>query len=163
MRRVLVAYTQRNPLVGYCQGMNMIVARILNFVSNEEDAFWTFAMLIESVLPLDFYSSQMIGVQIDIQVFEYFLKHNLPEIDSKLKSLKIDPMMFLMNWFVCIFCDKFAEEVTLAILDFIFLQGGYTIHGIALSILKIIEDVLMDCTEQSKIFYELISAQCRSF
>lgn len=55
IRRILVAYTRRNPLVGYCQGMNFILGRLIKFLS-EEEAFWVFTLLIESILPLDFYS-----------------------------------------------------------------------------------------------------------
>jgi len=54
MRRILVAYTKRNPIVGYCQGMNFILGRLIKFLS-EEEAFWVFTLLIESVLPLDYY------------------------------------------------------------------------------------------------------------
>ena len=54
---------KRNPTVGYCQGMNFIVGRLLQFMS-EEESFWTLANLIETVLPIDYYSN-MVGVLID--------------------------------------------------------------------------------------------------
>jgi hypothetical protein len=43
--------------------MNFIVGRLLRFM-DEEEAFWTLAMIIETILPLDYYSN-MIGVLID--------------------------------------------------------------------------------------------------
>eukprot|EP00163_Fabomonas_tropica_P005820 TRINITY_DN1545_c0_g1_i1.p1 TRINITY_DN1545_c0_g1~~TRINITY_DN1545_c0_g1_i1.p1 ORF type:complete len:123 (-),score=18.39 TRINITY_DN1545_c0_g1_i1:264-632(-) len=39
MRRVLVAYSWRNPKVGYCQSMNFVCATALLFLS-EEETFW---------------------------------------------------------------------------------------------------------------------------
>jgi hypothetical protein len=55
IRKILVAYTKRNPLVGYCQGMNFILGRLIKILP-EEEAFWVFTMLIESILPLDYYT-----------------------------------------------------------------------------------------------------------
>ena len=63
LRNVLCTYTKRNPTVGYCQGMNFIVGRLLRFMK-EEEAFWTLAMIVETILPLDYYSN-MVGVLID--------------------------------------------------------------------------------------------------
>lgn len=55
LRRILVAYVKRNPVVGYSQGMNYIVGKLLKFLS-EEETFWVFTMLIEAILPLDYYT-----------------------------------------------------------------------------------------------------------
>ena len=63
LRRVLITYVKRNPTVGYCQGMNFIVGRLLQFM-NEEEAFWTLTMIIETILPIDYYSN-MVGVLVD--------------------------------------------------------------------------------------------------
>ena len=63
MKIVLYTYVKRNPTVGYCQGMNFIVGRMLQYM-NEEEAFWTLTMIIETMLPVDFYSN-MIGVLVD--------------------------------------------------------------------------------------------------
>jgi hypothetical protein len=66
MRRVLKAYSRRNPEVGYCQGMNFVVASILLIVESEHDAFWLLAHIVEAVLP-DHYVSSMIGHTVDRQ------------------------------------------------------------------------------------------------
>ena len=43
--------------------MNFIVRRLLEYMQ-EEEAFWTLAMIIETLLPIDYYSN-MVGVLID--------------------------------------------------------------------------------------------------
>lgn len=63
LRRVLAAYVLRNPTIGYCQGMNNIVAKLISAM-DEEDAFWTFCQTIEQILPLDYYSN-MLGVLVE--------------------------------------------------------------------------------------------------
>jgi hypothetical protein len=57
LRRILCAYSKRNPLIGYCQGMNFIVARIGKYMlQQEEQAFWIFTSLLENILPIDYYT-----------------------------------------------------------------------------------------------------------
>jgi len=63
LRSVLYAFIKRSPSIGYSQGMNFIVSRLL-LVLKEEEAFWVFVMLTECILPLDYYSN-MVGVLID--------------------------------------------------------------------------------------------------
>ena len=89
--------------------MNQIVGRMLKFLT-EEETFWTFAMLIESILPLDYYCL-MIGVQADVKIFNKLLHYFLPEVKRKFDSLSFDPIFFSLNWFVCLFTDKLKEEV----------------------------------------------------
>lgn len=61
LRNVLNAYVHRCPTLGYCQGWNSIVARLL-IVMNEEEAFWMLVQIMEVYLPLDYY---LLGVLID--------------------------------------------------------------------------------------------------
>jgi|LauGreDrversion4_2_1035121.scaffolds.fasta_scaffold971070_1 hypothetical protein len=61
IRNVLGTYAKRNPLIGYCQGMNFVLARMLKVVTDEEQAFWTFTHLVENILPIDYYT-QLIGI-----------------------------------------------------------------------------------------------------
>jgi len=43
--------------------MNFIVGRMLQYM-NEEEAFWTLTMILETMIPMDFYSN-MVGALID--------------------------------------------------------------------------------------------------
>lgn len=40
---------------------------------DEEEAFWIFVMLVESILPLDYYSN-MVGALIDQKIFYRFFQ-----------------------------------------------------------------------------------------
>ncbi len=64
IRRVLKAYIYRNPLIGYVQGFNFILAKLVTVISSPNDLFWMFTMLLENILPLDYYS-HMLGVRAD--------------------------------------------------------------------------------------------------
>jgi hypothetical protein len=36
LRNVLSVYTKRNPTIGYCQGMNFLVGRLLKVMQNDQ-------------------------------------------------------------------------------------------------------------------------------
>ena len=42
IKNVLSSFSKRNPMIGYCQGMNFIVARMSQVLETEEQAFWIF-------------------------------------------------------------------------------------------------------------------------
>lgn len=62
MRRVLVAYSYYNPTLGYCQGLNYIVARLLLFLE-EEEAFYLLIKMIRLV-PEDYYTSMVCALNV---------------------------------------------------------------------------------------------------
>ena len=58
LRRLLRAYCiGRNPRTGYCQGMNFLSAMLLLIMGSEEDAFWMLAVMVERLLPADYFSA----------------------------------------------------------------------------------------------------------
>ena len=64
LKNILMCYSIRNTTVGYCQGMNFIVGRLLLIMDNEEQAFWIFVQIIEKILPI-FYYSDLAGIIIE--------------------------------------------------------------------------------------------------
>ena len=79
LRRVLLAYSLHNPEIEYCQGFNRIAAIALLFL-NEEDAFWCLVYIVEVVMPKNYYSKQLIGAQIDQEVFKELVCEKLPSL-----------------------------------------------------------------------------------
>jgi hypothetical protein len=69
LKNILMAFSLRNNTIGYCQGFNFIVAKLLIVINNEEEAFWVFTNIIENYLPGDFYIN-FFGVKNDIQIIK---------------------------------------------------------------------------------------------
>jgi hypothetical protein len=67
LKRILIAYSWRNPLVSYVQSLNYLVGILLLHFS-EIEAFWVFVSLIEEILPGNFYSPQLVGIRADTLV-----------------------------------------------------------------------------------------------
>ena len=72
LKNVLIAYSRRNSKIGYCQGFNFIVARLLKLFDKEEDVFWIFVQIIENILPCEYYS-ELVGIIFYINGLYHFL------------------------------------------------------------------------------------------
>ena len=88
LKNILMAYIKRNPTIGYCQGMNFVAGRLLK-VLEEEEAFWVLCQLLESILPLDYYSN-MVGVLVDQKIFFELIKTKMSDLHRHLDNIKLD-------------------------------------------------------------------------
>lgn len=90
--------------------MNFVLGRLIMQMS-EEQAFWVFTMLLEKILPVDYYNHLM-GVNADCHYFETeLLKEIMPDVASKFKEFSFKSNFFSFNWFCCLFQDKLSDRV----------------------------------------------------
>lgn len=113
LRRVLSAYSWRNPDIGYCQGMNMLAAIALLFLE-EEDAFWCLAAIIEKIMPPDYYNQLMTASQADQRVLGDLLAEKLPRLRAHFDANAVDVSLITFNWFLTIFAECVPPEVRAA-------------------------------------------------
>eukprot|EP00095_Tigriopus_kingsejongensis_P002735 maker-scaffold226_size249562-snap-gene-1.19 protein:Tk02735 transcript:maker-scaffold226_size249562-snap-gene-1.19-mRNA-1 annotation:"tbc1 domain family member 2b-like" len=125
LRRVLLAYSVHNPEVEYCQGFNRIVAIALLFMQ-EEDSFWLLVYIIEHLLPPEYYSrdKQLIGAQVDQEVLRELLSEKLPKLGAHFANHGVDPGVFSLNWFLCVFVDNIPVKTYLHIWDSFLFEGS---------------------------------------
>jgi Rab-GTPase-TBC domain len=148
LKNILIAYIHRNPTTGYCQGINFIVGDLIKQLGDEEDAFWVLTMLIESVLPLDYYYS-ILGMMADFRVFTELANELLPELSRHLSSMKLEYSLFAFQWFVCLYCISLSKPTVLRIWDLLFLKGTKILFRVGLSILDLISKKVIGCHEYS--------------
>lgn len=151
LRRVLLAYSIHNPETEYCQGFNRIAAIALLFM-NEEDAFWALVYIVEVVMPQNYYNKQMIGAQVDQAVFKELVCEKLPNLSSHLDAHGVDPALFSLNWFLCLFVDTLPVSTYLHIWDAFLFEGSKVLFRYALAILKTIEGKIMRSGDYMSIF-----------
>ena len=82
LRRVLLAFAVKNPEVGYCQSMDLIVAVLLE-CCDEENTFWILCHLVEDVLPEN-YTRSLVGVRVETMVLECLSASCLPTLHQHL-------------------------------------------------------------------------------
>ncbi|KAF5398148.1 hypothetical protein PHET_08807 [Paragonimus heterotremus] len=109
LQEILQAYSIHNPEVGYCQGMNFLVAVALIFLS-KEDAFWCLTAILERYLPEKYFNYGLISAQVDQLVLKDLLSSKLPKLFEHIQKMEIDISAITLNWFLAIFYDSVPFE-----------------------------------------------------
>lgn len=159
LRRILTAYSLRNPSVGYCQSMNFLVATLLLFCE-EREAFWILATLIEDKLSPDFYSMTMLGLQTDLLVFDSMMDNELPKISEFLKKEGIELSLapFATKWLMTIFCNVLPLETTLRVWDCLLLEGSVVLFRAGVGMLRVMQKDLLSCPDAMSVQALLVEA-----
>ena len=80
--------------------------------------------LIESILPIDYYTT-MTGVIIDQKIFEEMVKKFIPDLGKKFKQIELDISIFSVPWFVCLFTSTNLPQPVGKLIFFFFLNFFY--------------------------------------
>nr|CAG4717962.1 unnamed protein product [Naegleria fowleri] len=150
LRRVLIAYCWRNPLVSYSQSFNYIAGLLLLHLS-EEEVFWLFVAVLEDYLPANYYSPELKGVLVDALVFEELLSVNLYKLSHHFKNLDFDISTFTMSFFMKLFTVDFPVETTLRFWDAFLCYGSQMMFRTILAMLKLNQDILLKTNDVSEI------------
>ena len=67
--------------------------------------------------------SQLIGAQVDQEVLKEMLSEKLPKLSAHFNSHGVDPTLFSLNWFLCIFVDTIPVKTYLHIWDAFLFEG----------------------------------------
>jgi len=146
LHRILRAFLLHNPEIGYCQGMNFMVANGLLCLS-EEDTFWLLVAITEVYFIKSHYNHYLTGSQADQQVFEELALTKLRNIIQCAKEVGCDLSPITFNWLMALFVDSVPTEVALRIWDCFFVEGHVAIYRFSLALLKMNEDVICSKTD----------------
>lgn len=117
LNEVLLAYSRRNPEVGYCQGMNLIAGSLLLIMPTAEDAFWVMASMIENILPAHYYDHGFVASRADQQVLRQYVAEILPNLSAHFDDLGIELEALTFQWFLSIFTDCLSAEALYRVWD----------------------------------------------
>ena len=158
LSEVLLAYSQRNPEVGYCQGMNLIAANLLLVMPTAEDAFWMLATLVEKILPDKYYGHNLLTSRADQAVLRQYVGTVLPNLSAHLEDLSIDLEALTFQWFLSVFTDCLSAEALFRVWDVMLCTpydagGGATfLFQVALALLKLNEKQLLACESPAEVY-----------
>ncbi|KZP01665.1 TBC-domain-containing protein [Calocera viscosa TUFC12733] len=142
LRRVLTAYSWKNREVGYCQAMNILVAAILIYMS-EEQAFWLLEVLCNRLLP-GYYSPSMHGTLLDQKVFESLVSRCLPIISEHFHEVDVQLSVASLPWFLSLYINSMPMIFAFRIVDCFFAMGPKVLFQVGLAILKINGEKLLE-------------------
>ncbi|RAL17035.1 TBC domain-containing protein [Aspergillus homomorphus CBS 101889] len=117
LKEVLLAYSRRNPEVGYCQGMNLIAASLLLVTPTAEDAFWLLASMIEVILPEHYYDHNLLASRADQAVLRRYISEVLPKLSAHLEDLNVELEALTFQWFLSVFTDCLSAEALYRVWD----------------------------------------------
>ncbi|KAI9787158.1 MAG: hypothetical protein M1839_003393 [Geoglossum umbratile] len=147
LEEVLLAYSRRNPDIGYCQGMNLIAASLLLIMPTAEDAFWVMTSMIENILPPNYYDHSLLGSRADQQVLRQYVAEILPKLSAHLDDLGIELEALTFQWFLSVFTDCLSAEALFRVWDVVLCtnDGSTFLFQLALALLKLNEKQLLKC------------------
>ena len=154
LSEVLLAYSRRNPEVGYCQGMNLITASLLLIMPTAEGAFWVLTSMIENILPQHYYDHSLLASRADQQVLRDYVAELLPKLSAHLDELGIELEALTFQWFLSVFTDCLSAEALFRVWDVIlcFNDGSTFLFQVALALLKLNESQLLECDTAAAIY-----------
>ncbi len=154
LNEVLIAYSRRNPEVGYCQGMNLITASLLLIMPSAEDAFWVLTSMIENILPSHYYDHSLLTSRADQQVLRQYVAELLPRLSVHLDELGIELEALTFQWFLSVFTDCLCAEALYRVWDVVlcFNDGSTFLFQVALALLKLNEGALLECETAAGVY-----------
>lgn len=132
--RILKAYSVFNPDVGYCQAQAPIAAILLMHMPAEQ-AFWCLVSICENYLP-GYYSQGLEAIQLDGEILFGLLKKVSPQVYKLMKKQHVEPILYMTEWFMCVFTRTLPWSSVLRIWDMFFCEGVKVMFRTALVLLK---------------------------
>ncbi|KAL1916336.1 uncharacterized protein VTP21DRAFT_5953 [Calcarisporiella thermophila] len=142
LRRVLTTYAWKNPELGYCQAMNIVISAILIHMS-EEQAFWTLSVLCDRLLP-GYYSTSMYGALLDQLIFAQLVETTMPVLHEHFKKTDIQLSVACLPWFLSLYINSMPLIYAFRVLDWFFLEGPKVLFQVGLAVLKVNGDKLLE-------------------
>lgn len=155
MRRVLIAFASRNRRVGYCQGMNEILAILLQYL-DEAEALLALVLLIEVLLPA-YHVDSMIGLHTDCAVMNTLLKQNDPELHTHLTELGLNMEILCTKWLVTCFLTSLPSFCGLKVIDMLLARthekqrASRVLLGVGISIFFMLREALLEAKDAGEV------------
>ncbi|DBA00533.1 TPA: hypothetical protein N0F65_006437 [Lagenidium giganteum] len=155
MKRVLEAFARRNRRVGYCQGMNEILAALLRHLE-ERDALLALVLLIEQILP-SYHVDSMIGLHTDCAVMNTLVKQNDIEVHTNLQNVGLNMEILCTKWLVTCFLTSLPSFCGMKILDMMFARtperkaASRVLLGVGIAIFFTLRSALLEAKDAGEI------------
>ena len=82
----------------------------------------------------------------NILIFNNLIKNKLPNIEAHFRNLEIFPELYFIPWLDDLYIKTLNIKIVLQIFDLYLINGEYVLFQVGLTILKIMEDELMNMT-----------------
>ncbi|PNI93463.1 TBC1D10C isoform 7 [Pan troglodytes] len=111
--QVLKAYTLYRPEQGYCQAQGPVAAVLLMHLPPEE------------------------AVRLDAEVFMALLRRLLPHVHKHLQQVGVGPLLYLPEWFLCLFARSLPFPTVLRVWDAFLSEGARVLFRVGLTLVRL--------------------------
>uniref|UniRef100_A0A1I8GDF9 Rab-GAP TBC domain-containing protein n=3 Tax=Macrostomum lignano TaxID=282301 RepID=A0A1I8GDF9_9PLAT len=132
LRRVLRAYAGAFPDVGYCQAMAPLAGALLLHMP-ESDTFYTVYILFDKYMR-GYFRPGLDAVQVDGQILYGLLKRLNQPIYKHLVKYKVEPLHFMVDWFMCLYVRTLPWPTLLRVWDVYFCEGVKIVFRVAIAL-----------------------------
>lgn len=153
---VLTAYAVHNREVGYCQAQGPIAALLLMHMP-EEDSFWMLIRISDFYLK-EYFKPGLEKVQIDGQALFYLFKKENETAHKLMIKQGIDPILYMTEWFMCIYARTLPWCTVLRVWDMFFCEGVKILYKVGLYLMMNAfgtRQILQKCQQQG--MYETLN------
>lgn len=141
LRNILRCVALYNPVVRYCQGMNLLAGFLL-CKFREEVAFWILVCLSERIAP-GYYVAGMEGLLGDIHVLRILIKELQPELDTKMDTLNLPLEAVMSGPLLSMYVGMLPSDTVSRLFDCVFLFGTKVFIALCLLLLELGKDKLL--------------------
>lgn len=148
IRRILLAYAKSKDAFYYCHGMVESCVVLSTFLV-EEDAFWSFRMLLEVLLP-KYFDESVVDFHTDCLVLqELFCVHD-SALSDHFALLGVSIQLLCTKWFFSFFAESMPFDVVCRLYDIMFVDicsrqlGSKIIFSTSLSVLLYLSSTLVE-------------------
>eukprot|EP00736_Rhodelphis_marinus_P006583 Rmarinus@m.12083 len=137
LTNILIAYSVSDPEVGYCQGMSVIAAILLLYMT-EEEAFLVFSAIMRDEKH-NFRQIFLPGFPLlyeYLYIFQRLAEVHVPAEISHIQKEGCDPIMYAEKWFMTLLQYAFPFPILLRGWDVYFCEGPHILFRMALAVLK---------------------------
>lgn len=169
LSNILKAYSSYNSKVGYAQGMNFLVAAIMdlnkstleksnlkNTISNtlsEEECFLILDSFIVKFKLSKIYSNYNNELLNMLNTIKYLIKKFLPKLDKYFDSMYINHEFFTVQWIITLFASSIKKENLYILWDFLLIYNFKFLYFYIVQVLISFENQIIEYDYFNLSFY----------
>ncbi|KAI2657062.1 TBC1 domain family member 2A [Labeo rohita] len=121
----------------------------------EEDAFWCLVVIVEYIMPQNYYTKDLVGCQADQRVLKDLMSEKLPRLTAHLEALKVDISLITVEWFLVLFVECLSTRILFKVWDAFLYEGIKVIFRYALALFKYREEAILKINDSSEMYQYL--------
>lgn len=132
------------------------IGAIILLYLNEEDTFWMINYLLDSTMIRKWIVQDSKFLKKTMYIFQRLIEIHLPTIFQNMAINGVEPGYYAIPWFITLFCSKTNMDISVKIIDLLFIDGYTTIFKVGLAVINMKYDDVIDAGFE-KILMELNS------